>query len=156
MGSLLPGYWGTESRGWLLVPHYRPLRRCLILSLARRHGRGERPRRPLRPGGRWMAPVLKGVLTSARISTPPCGPPRNSPGLNGWPPATNSAPKQTPSPQALASTEHAHPPASARGRHSSDPPAGQRHRFEGALRALIINPAETAHQPEPLAPGPHP
>src|ERR1035438_3476826 len=26
LGSLLPGYWGAEYRGWLLVHHYRPLR----------------------------------------------------------------------------------------------------------------------------------
>jgi hypothetical protein len=24
-GSLLPGCWGAESRGWLLVPHHRSL-----------------------------------------------------------------------------------------------------------------------------------
>src|SRR6478609_2795000 len=32
MGGLLPGPCGAESRGWLLVPHYRPLRICLNLS----------------------------------------------------------------------------------------------------------------------------
>jgi hypothetical protein len=33
MGSLLPGSWGGESRGWLLVHHYRPFRICPNLSL---------------------------------------------------------------------------------------------------------------------------
>ena len=32
-GGLLPGYWGAESRGWLLVPHHRSLRPCPSLSL---------------------------------------------------------------------------------------------------------------------------
>jgi len=33
MGSPVPGSWGAESRGWLLVPHYRSLRICPNLSL---------------------------------------------------------------------------------------------------------------------------
>jgi hypothetical protein len=36
MGSLLPGSCGGESRGWLLVPHYRSFRICPNLSLVRR------------------------------------------------------------------------------------------------------------------------
>jgi hypothetical protein len=37
MGSLLPGSWGAESRGWLLVPRYRSLRICPDLSPASTH-----------------------------------------------------------------------------------------------------------------------
>ena len=37
-------------------------------STARHLPRPERPRHPLHQGGQWMAPVLKSVLTSARIS----------------------------------------------------------------------------------------
>ena len=33
MDSLLPGSWGAESRGWLLVPHYRSFRVSPNLSL---------------------------------------------------------------------------------------------------------------------------
>jgi hypothetical protein len=33
MGSLLPGSWDAESRGWLLVHHYGSLRTCPNLSL---------------------------------------------------------------------------------------------------------------------------
>ena len=51
MGSLLPGSWGAESRGWLLVPHYRSLRICPNLSLVRRPpGRRCRTRGS---SGRW-------------------------------------------------------------------------------------------------------
>src|ERR1019366_585908 len=32
MGSLLPGSWGAEPRGWLLVHHYRSLRTSPSLS----------------------------------------------------------------------------------------------------------------------------
>src|SRR5450759_2192540 len=32
MGSLLPGCWGAEPLGWLLVHHYRSLRTCPSLS----------------------------------------------------------------------------------------------------------------------------
>src|ERR1700691_6314362 len=34
MGSLLPGYCGAESRGWLLVPHHRSLHICPSLKSA--------------------------------------------------------------------------------------------------------------------------
>ena len=36
MGRLLPDSCGAESRGWLLVPHYRSLRICQNLILVRR------------------------------------------------------------------------------------------------------------------------
>ena len=48
MGGLLPGYRGRESRRRLLVPIYRPLRRCPDLTLLRhpaRPGCGRRKRR---------------------------------------------------------------------------------------------------------------
>ena len=37
MGSLVPGSWGAESRGWLLVHHYRSFRVCPNLSLRDPH-----------------------------------------------------------------------------------------------------------------------
>src|SRR5580700_9126042 len=37
MGGLLPGSWGAESRGWLLVPHHRALRSQMKTNLSGRH-----------------------------------------------------------------------------------------------------------------------
>lgn len=31
----LPGYWGAEPRGWLVVPRHRSLRTCPNVSLVR-------------------------------------------------------------------------------------------------------------------------
>ena len=51
MGSPVPGSWGAESRGWLLVPHYRSLRICPNLSLVNtRRGDDARARGS---SGRW-------------------------------------------------------------------------------------------------------